>query len=68
MAVSICEVNVFYVHVSVCRPKAYYLCDLIDYFYRCMRYERIMTTYINPIFLYVDVLQLFLHFVSVLEW
>jgi len=39
--------------VSVCRPKAYYLYDLIDYFYRCMRYDRIQTTFINPLFLYV---------------
>jgi len=39
--------------VSVYRPKAYYLCDLVDYFYRCMRWERIILTYINPLFLYV---------------
>lgn len=32
-------------------PKAYYLCDLIDYFYRCMRWERIITTYVHPLFL-----------------
>lgn len=32
-------------------PKAYYLCDLIDYFYRCMRWDRILTTFVNPLFM-----------------
>jgi len=52
----------------LCRPKAYYLCDLIDYFYRCMRWDRILISYINPLFLYVNMAELFfMHFMLIVK-
>lgn len=47
------KISVAMYYVYVCRPKAYYLCDLIDYFYRCMRWDKIITSYINPVYMYV---------------
>ena len=32
------------------RPKAYFLADLVDYFYRCMRYDGVRKTHITPFF------------------
>jgi NADH dehydrogenase (ubiquinone) 1 alpha subcomplex subunit 9 len=31
-------------------PNNYYLADLVDYFYRCMRYENFKRSYITPFF------------------